>query len=303
MEKYRKYYVYFLLFLAVSFWGISYVWTKITFEFYGPVTIMLIRLTISSAIIFTIIKVKKIGEKIDRKDYKAFFILSFFTPFCYFLGENFGLLYVSPTVAAVIISTIPVFAPIFGYIAFREKVNFINILGFLISFAGVLIMILDTDYKFSASPLGIGLLLFAVLSALINIVYLKKLTVKYSSMTIIAVQNLLGGFMFLIVFLIIDYKHFVTTRPSIEAVGALIALAVFGSTLAFLFYTAAVRRIGIARTSIFTNLIPVITTISALLILKESIEMSKVIGMAIVIAGLLMAQVTKLKRNQAKNGS
>lgn len=301
MERYKKYYIYVLLLLAVSFWGVSYVWTKIVFEFYGPVTIMLIRLIISSAIIFAIIKIRKIGQKIDKKDYKDFFILSFFTPFCYFIGENFGLMYVSPTVASVIIATIPVFAPIFAFIAFREKIGFINVIGFLVSFFGVLVMILDADYKFTASPLGIGLLLFAVLSALINIVYLKKLTLKYSSITIIAVQNFLGGIMFFIVFLILDVKTFISTKPSLEAIGALIALAVFGSTLAFLFYTSSVRRLGIARSAIFTNLIPVVTTIFALILLKESIDMSKIIGMLIVILGLLMTQISHIRKKRTKS--
>ncbi len=284
--------------LAVTFWGISYVWTKIVFEYYGPITIMFIRLSISSLLIHIIIRIKGLHEKIDKKDYLSFFIMSFFTPFCYFIGENFGLLYVSPTIAAVIIATIPVFAPILGFIAFREKVNFINALGFIISFLGVTIMILDTDLRFTASPLGVFLLLFAVISALINIVFLKKLTAKYSSITIISVQNFIGAVLFMTVFFIIDFQHFLTITPSISAIGSLLALAVFGSTLAFLFYTSAVRVLGIAKSAIFTNLIPVITTISALIILKESIEFSNILGMSIVILGLMLTQITSLKKHK-----
>jgi drug/metabolite transporter (DMT)-like permease len=300
MALYKKYYIYFLLFLAVSFWGVSYVWTKIVFEFYGPITIMFIRLVIASALMIAIVKAKGLLQPIDRSDYMAFFWLSFFTPFCYFLGENFGLLYVSPTVASVIIATIPVFAPILGFVAFGEKVTVLNFIGFFISFFGVLVMILDADFKFIASPLGVFLLLFAVLSALINVVFLKKLAIKYSSITIITVQNFLGAIMFMIVFFIFDFRVFLTIIPTWSAVGALIALAVFGSTLAFIFYTSAVRAIGIAKTSIFTNLIPVVTTITALIILKEAIEISKIIGMLIVISGLLMTQISKFKFNRAK---
>lgn len=284
--------VYLKVILAVTFWGISYVWTKMVFEYYSPITTMFLRLTISSVLLFGIFR--KQLQHIDPKDYKAFFILSFFSPFCYFIGESFGLLHVSPTVASVIIATIPVFTPILGYIAFSEKLSWINITGFVISFTGVMVMVLDAEFKFSASPLGIGLLFFAVLSALINVIFLKKLTIKYSSFTIISLQNLLGALLFLPFFLIFDFRTFLEIRPSASAIGSVIALAVFGSTLAFMFYTSGVRVLGVARSSIFTNLIPVVTAITSWMILKENIDASKLIGMAIVISGLMLTQLTRL---------
>jgi drug/metabolite transporter (DMT)-like permease len=73
---------------------------------------------------------------------------------------------------------------------------------------------------------------------------------------------------------------------------------VFGSTLAFIFYTASVRTLGIARTSIFGNLIPVFAAISSLIILKETIDASKIAGMALVIGGLLMTQLSVLNKKR-----
>ena len=300
MSRFGKAYVYLLVLLAVSFWGLSYVWTKMAFAYYQPITVMLIRLTISSILMGLIFKAGNKWQKIARKDYKDFIILSFFSPFCYFIGENFGVYHVSPTVAAVIVATIPVFSPILAYIAFREKVSVLNVMGFLISFLGVMVMVLDGDFRFTASPIGVFWLFFAVLSALVNVVYLKKLTVTYSSSTIIFTQNLLGVLFFLPVFLLMDFRDFIHIRPSWEAVGALFALAVFGSTLAFMFFTTGIRVLGIARTSIFANLIPVVTAITSYFILREVIDLSKVLGMLIVISGLLMTQVTKLRGRRLK---
>ena len=87
-------------------------------------------------------------------------------------------------------------------------------------------------------------------------------------------------------------------RPSAEAVGSLLALAVFGSTLAFMFFTSSVRTLGVARTAVFTNLIPVITAITSYFILREVIDLNKIIGMLIVIAGLIMTQVNALRRRK-----
>ncbi len=291
-------YTYILVLLAITFWGLSYVWTKVAFEYYQPITVMLIRLTISSVLLMIIFKIRNWVQKVERSDYKAFIILSFFSPFCYFIGENYGVYHVSPTVAAVIIATIPVFSPLLAWVAFREKVSPLNIIGFIVSFFGVMVMVLDADFRFTASPLGIFFLFFAVLSALINVVFLKRLTSKYSSFTIIFVQNILGAVFFLPVFLLMDFREFIHIRPSWEAIGALVALAIFGSTLAFMFFTSGIRTLGIARTSIFANLIPVVTAITSFLFLKEIIDMSKIIGMLIVIAGLLMTQITKLRNRR-----
>ena len=53
-----------------------------------------------------------------------FLLMALFEPFIYFLGESYGLLYVSSTVAAVIVATIPLISPLFAWYFFREKLNF-----------------------------------------------------------------------------------------------------------------------------------------------------------------------------------
>ncbi len=261
---------------------------------------MLIRLLISSLLLIIIQKFRKKRLHIDKSDYKAFILLSFFSPFCYFIGENFGVYHVSPTIAAVTIATIPVFSPMLAYIAFKERVTPVNMLGFILSFTGVLVMVMDGEFRLTASAVGIFWLSFAVISALINIIFLKKLAAKYSSFTIILVQNVLGALFFLPVFLFTSLGEFIRTTPSIAAVLSIIALAVFGSTLAFMFYTTSVRAIGIARTAIFSNLIPVVTAITAFFFLGDIIEPGHIAGMVIVISGLLLTQLSHKRQQKQK---
>lgn len=289
--------------MAMIFWGVSYVWTTIVFEFYQPVTIMFVRLSISAVMMFVLVRMGRKFRRIERHDYIPFFILSFFSPFCYFLAETFGLKYVSPTVAAVVIATIPLFAPILGFLAFREKLSAVNVAGFAVSFAGIWVMVLDPNFRFTASPWGITLLFLAVAAALANIVYLKKLAVKYNPLTVIFVQNTLGALMFMPLFMVFEFRDFLAIRPSAEAIGSLLALSVFGSSLAFVFYTASVRSLGIARTSIFGNLVPVFAAISSLLLLKETIDTGKIAGMLLVIGGLLLTQVSALKRKRSASSA
>ncbi len=287
--------VYLLALLAITFWGLSYIWMKIVLEYYGPLTTMFLRLTIASIFMFLLTALMGKKERIHPSDYRPFIILAFFSPFCYFLGESYGLLQVSPTIASVIIATIPVFTPILGYITFRERLTILNIAGFFVSFSGVVIMVLDFEFKFSASPSGVALLFFAVFSALVNIVYLKKLALKYSSTTIIKYQNLLGAIFFLPLFLVFDFQDFIRVQPTPQLIFSLVMLSIFASTLAFMFYTIAVRTIGVARTSVFSNLIPVFTAVFAWLILREQIDSNKILGIIIVISGVLLSQSARLR--------
>ncbi len=293
--------VYLMVIGAVLFWGISYVWMKNVYEYYQPITTMFLRLSLSSIMLYIVLKIMRKNEKVAREDYWNFVVLSFFSPFLFFIGESFGLKYVSATLASVVVATIPVFAPWLGLIAFREKFSFINLSGFFISFFGVCIMVLDQDFRLTASPIGLAFLFLAVVSALINIVILKKMTIKYTSFTIIKIQNILGAIMFLPMFLIFDFKDFIEIRPSSSTYISLFNLAFFASTLAFIFFTSAVRTLGIGRTSIFANMIPVVTAITSFLVLNEHIDLSKIIGIIVVISGLILTQKSRQKKIKTKS--
>ena len=216
-----------------------------------------------------------------------------FNPFLYFLGENFGLQSTSPTISAVIIATIPVFTPVVAFIALKERLSWLNISGIIISFFGIGVMLVNPDLSLGASPLGVTFLLGAVVSAVIYSVFLKKLTRKYSSLTIITYQNALGVMYFLPLFLFFDYDHFITVRPNRELISALLQLSFFASSLAFIFFTMTVKELGVSRTNVFSNLIPVFTAIFSAIFISEIFSLTKIAGMAIVIAGVMFSQVSR----------
>ena len=48
----------------------------------------------------------------------------------------------------------------------------------------------------------------------------------------------------------------------------------------------AVREIGSARTSVYSNLVPIVAMLTAVLFLNEPMEMRKLLGAAAVLAGV-----------------
>ena len=225
--------------------------------------------------------------------------MAFFQPFVYFLGESYGLKYVSSTVAAVIVATIPLFTPIAAWYFYREKVKWINVAGLTISFLGVGLVVLNSSFKFQASPLGVGLEFIAVFSAIGYAIVLKNLASRYNTLTIIAYQNIIGIFMFLPVWLAVDFKEFIVTPFHPQAFRAIILLAVFSSTLAFVFFTQSVRQLGVNRSNTFINLIPVFVAVFSFIILNETLGLQKIVGIVVVVAGLFLAQA-KRRRKKSK---
>lgn len=71
--------------------------------------------------------------------------------------------------------------------------------------------------------------------------------------------------------------------------AAVAYLGVFGTVVAFIWYYQGVQAIGPARTAVFTNLVPVFGVALAALLLGEAVTGSMLIGGALVIAGVALA--------------
>ncbi len=281
---------YILMFFAMTFWGASFVFIKIVYKYTGPITMIFSRLIIASIILMTIYVINKKREKIDKKDYLLFFVMGFTEPFLYFIGEGYGMKYVSSTHASVIIATIPIFAMLASMVFYKEKVSLTNMLGVIISFSGILIMIGIKVLNEKGSIIGILLMFFAVFAAVANSLLIFRLGDKYSSLTIITFQNLVGAFLFLPMFLFLEAGNFSYSMFNSEFIISILFLAIFPSVLSFLLYISVLKKIGVTKTSVFSNLIPIITGIFSFILLGSRFNLREVFGVLIVIAGLFLTQ-------------
>jgi drug/metabolite transporter (DMT)-like permease len=273
------------------FWSISFIWFKVANKMFHPITIVFIRLLFSVILMTVFLIVTRNYMKIKKTDRKLFLILALFEPFFYFLGESFGLTYVSATVCSVLISTIPVFTTLGAWLIFKEKLKVINYAGIVISFIGVIIFVLNSDGSISFNIKGLGLLILAVISAVGYSLTLSRLVGTYTPVYIVNVQNLIGAILFLPLFLIFDFKHFISTPFTFNMFKPIIELSIFASCGAFILFAYSVRNMGITRANVFSNIIPVFTALFSFILIGEKLTFQNVLGMAIVIAGLFMSQM------------
>lgn len=291
----KKVIVYFALVMAMVFWSLSFVWIKEVYVSYGPLTAVFFRLIIATLLMLIYCWISKKLLKIEKQDYRSFLLLAFFEPFLYFMGESFGLKYISSTMGAIIIATIPLFSPVAASYYLGEKLSVRNLVGIILSFIGVGIVVFDDSINFIISPLGIGLEFLAVFAAIAYTVVLKDLSKRYNSSTIITYQNLIGIFYFLPFWLVFESKRSMDAEFNLHAFIGIVELALFASCLAFILYAYSLKKLGMNNANIFINLIPVITAIFAWYILGEPLTLRKFIGISVVIAGLFIAQVRMKK--------
>jgi len=279
------------------FWAFSFIWFKIANKTFPPITIVFIRLLFSVILLTSYLTITKSFMKIRKGDLKLFIMLAMFEPFFYFLGESFGLTYVSATVCSVLISTIPVFATIGAWLIFKDKLRWINYAGIILSFIGVLVFILNSEGNISFNIKGLGLLLVAVFSAVGYNLTLSRLVGNYSPVYIVNVQNVIGAVLFLPLFLITDFSHFIKTSYTLNMFLPIIELSAFASCGAFILFAYSVRNIGVIKANVFTNCIPIFTALFSFILFGEKLTLQNITGMAIVIAGLFMSQMNGNKKS------
>ena len=279
--------------LAIVLWGFSFVWTNdILQRDVAPFTFLFIRLFLAGAILYAGSKFARKLEKIERKDYIWVILMAFFEPFIYFIGETYGIKATnSAVISAVIIATIPVFTLFAERILYKVPLTAFKIFGTAITIPGIIMVIMKDGEQASAEHLyGILLLFLAVAGSIGYSSVVKKLSGRYNTITITTYQFVVGSMFFFPLFLMYGLDGLNSTFFSKEVIVPLLELTVLCSCLSFACWVAAIKRLGMARTSIFSALIPAVSAVGAAMLGQETVTVMTFAGIGVVIAGVIIAQ-------------
>lgn len=300
MQNNRKSIIaYVSIIFSMIFWGISFVWTKELLNANFPVFLILtIRLAIASLLMFSVFKLMGKLERIEKTDLPKFFLLALFEPFLYFIGENFSMHFVDASFAAIMIALLPIVNPIALHIFNKDKIGWNLLFGAVISVIGIMIMSINPEGEIKISWQGTLLLLLAVFAGSGYSVILSRLINKYNPITITTTQNIVGILYFLPCLLIFDLDKISSVVWTKDAILSLVFLAIFCSAGAFMLYSYSAKLLSVIKVSIFTNAIPVVTIIVAIILGQELFSFLKVLGILIVVSGLLLSQFGFKKRRK-----
>ena len=289
--KDRTFIVHLAGIVAMIFWGMSFIWSTQAYRSLNPTTTILLRLIVATIFFTTILFVFRLNEKVKKEHLGLFALAAMFEPFLYFIFEGYGLKSTSPIIGSAIIAMIPLVTPIAARIFLKERLSPMNIVGFVVSFVGVIVLLLNKNLEFTASPKGILFLSGAVLVAVGYSIALIKLTKLYKPLTITWMQNIVGMVYFIPLALIMERfqpSSFANVR---EYIVPVVCLGVFCSAIAYALWAFAFSKLGASRANVYSNLIPVFTAIFSYLLAIESLTVNKIIGIVVVVVGLVLSQM------------
>lgn len=236
-------------------------------------------------------------QRIKRRDLPKFLLLALCEPFIYFICETYGLKETgSPTISAMIIATIPLFSVVAGMLFFNEKISLLNSFGFLLSLTGIVLVAMHRGDLGENFILGIFLLLVAVLSEVGHASLTKSLSGNYTSQSIVMYQFLIGSVYLLPLFLWKGLDDFSPLYLSAEVWYPIICLSVLCSSLAFSLWVSTIKNLGVAKSSIFSALIPVAAAVISWILGREVLTAHQWAGIVVSSLGVIISQADFKKK-------
>ena len=288
--------VYIASSFAIVLWGMSYIWTDRLIELNIPVFyFVFVRILMAGIVLFLFNTAYARIKRIQRQDLGKFLLLAFFEPFIYFICETFGLRETgSPTISAMIIATIPIFSIVAGRLFFKERISKVNVSGVVLSLIGIIMVVMGALSQETLGEnfiLGILLLLIAVIAEVGHASITKSLSGNYPSQIIVMYQFLIGAVYLLPLFIWKGLGSFdAELYFSPDVWYPLICLAVLCSSLAFSLWVSTIKNLGVAKSSIFSALIPVAAALIAWALGHEIMNSRQWLGLAISTVGVILSQ-------------
>ena len=139
--------------------------------------------------------------------------------------------------------------------------------------------------------LGILLLLVAVLAEVGHASFTKSLSGNYRAEVIVMYQFLIGSAYLMPLFLTRGLKHFeYDLYLSWAVLEPILCLALLCSSLAFTLWVSSIKMLGVAKSSIFMSMIPVVTAVAGYLGGTEILSPVQWGGILIAVFGVVFSQ-------------
>jgi drug/metabolite transporter (DMT)-like permease len=299
---------------CVFLWGFSFISIKESLPVFPPMTLGAVRFTIAITVLFFIYRFssewqskrmqaeeKKNANKRFKSDIPLLIGSGFSGVTFYFFFENNGVARVTASEASIITAAIPVLTMIADWFAAKlsshdnaPHLGWKSWLGAFISIAGVA-LVAGVSFLLSGSISGYvymgGAALCWVAYSLLTRPLFDR---KRSRLYIVFWQNFFG-FLGLLPFAMLEYKSW--GNPTLKVMLHVIFLALGCSALGYWLYAHAMEVLGVSTTSVFINLIPVVTVIAGFIVLHERLTLLQGAGAVLVLGGVYL---TILPQNSDK---
>lgn len=275
---------------TVIIWGTTFISTKVLLADFQPAEILFFRFALGFAALLLVCP-RRLELEDPRQE--LLFAAAGLCGIClYYLLENIALTYTMASNVGVIISVAPFFTAILSHLFGRsgEKLRAGFFIGFGVAMAGV-VLISFNGSRLQLNPMGD---LLALLAAFVWACY-SLLTRRISSLGQPVILTTRRTFFYGIICMIPALLRF-DVRLGLERFAHpvnlmnVLYLGIGASALCFVTWNVAVKVLGAVRTSVYIYMVPVITVITSVLVLKEPVTWTSAAGTVLAVAGLFLSE-------------
>uniref|UniRef100_UPI00261739B9 DMT family transporter n=1 Tax=uncultured Alistipes sp. TaxID=538949 RepID=UPI00261739B9 len=209
----------------------------------------------------------------------------------YFLTENIALEYAPASNVSLIVCTAPVWTALLMSLVYRsERMTRRQTAGCALAFVGVVLVVLNGRFVLHLSPRGDLLALSAALLWMLYSLVIKRLgdrlPVAYVTRKVFfyGIVTILPWF----AWEPFDLPAATLRHPAVW--GNLLFLGVVASLLCYVLWNAAMTRLGAVRTTNYIYLNPLVTMLTAALVIDERITPAALCGAALILSGMWLAE-------------
>ncbi len=281
--------------MGVSFsliWSSAFTSAKILVTAASPLMVLSLRFLISGLLGIAIARM--LGQKIqlNRAEWTVVVIIGISQNALYLAFNFMAMQWIEASLAAIIASLLPLVVAVVCWVFLGEKTGLNGMLGLTVGFGGVLVIMLDKLSGSSAS-LGMTLCLIGVAALAGATLYVgRMMSLNKNVVMIVGLQMLVGSITLFPFSLIFETWNI---EWSTSFILAFIYTTLVPGLLGTLIWFFLVRRIGPVRAATFHFLNPFFGVLVASLILSEPLSMRDGIGVTIIMAGILLVQLSRKK--------
>jgi drug/metabolite transporter (DMT)-like permease len=271
--------------------GATFNLAKYAVQYFSAASVAGWRFGIAAIVMFFILLLqRKIKWAVIRKYAAIYTLLGVIGIFGFNALFFFGMKHTSPLNGSLIMATNPLVMTILAYFLLKTPITKRQTAGIIFALFGVILVLTHGSWEvirtLSISNGDVLILLGNVCWALYGVLGRKYL--KTSSSVETTTYTMIIGAIFLVLLALCSPSTQPLVNVTISAWGAILFMAIFTSVLGYLWWNKAIEMIGAANTSVFFNLVPVVTMILSIMT-GTKVSIVQVLGTTMVILGVLIS--------------
>lgn len=275
---------------AVVVWGATFIATKIALREVSPATIVWLRFAMGTAILGAVVVARRQFALPEKREWLYLAMLGFIGVTFHQWLQATGLQTAKATTTAWIVATTPVFIALLGWLALKEKLNWVQTGGIAVAAFGVLLIVSKGNFSalFTGEEGTFGdlLIFISALNWAVYTILSRRELARHPAARMMFFVMLLG-WLFTNIW-IFGFGPGTSEIKNLTSSGwnAVLVLGVFGSGLAYIAFYDALQAIPASQLGAFFNIEPLVTALLAAFMINEAITAVSLIGGAIIILGV-----------------